>query len=105
VRITVSHSQSKEQVIRSIDRSFDDVFRGIAIIPVRLVETRKTWQGSRLIFSLAAKVGFVSTPIKGTVEVTDRDVVVDVDLGLLERLIPATKARESISNGVRGLLR
>jgi hypothetical protein len=105
VRITVSHSQSKEEVIRCIDRSFNDLFRGIAIIPIRLVEARRIWQGSTLNFSLAAKMGFVSTPIKGTIEVTDKCVVIDVNLGLLERLIPATKARESISDGVKGLLR
>ncbi|MBV8808507.1 MAG: hypothetical protein JO033_07520 [Acidobacteriaceae bacterium] len=55
-------------------------------------------------FSLSAKMGFVSTPIKGTIEVTDRDLTIDADLGLFERLIPATKAREAITNRVRGLL-
>jgi hypothetical protein len=70
-----------------------------------MVEARRIWQGSTLNFSLAAKMGFVSTPIKGTIEVADKYVVIDVDLGLLERPIPATKARESISDGVKGLLR
>jgi hypothetical protein len=46
-------------------------------------------------------MGIVSTPIKGTIEVTERDLTIDADLGLLERVIPATKARESIRNRVR----
>ena len=104
MRITVSHTRSKEEVIRSVDRSFDDLFRDIGIIPLQFVEERRSWQGSTLTFSISAKMGIVSTPIKGTIEVTDRDLTIDAGFGLLERLIPATKARESIRNQLRRLL-
>ena len=105
MRITVSHSESKEQVMGAIDRSFDDLFRGIGSLPVRFVDGRRSWQGSTLTFSTSARMGILSTPIRGTIEVTDRDVTIDVDLGLLERLISTTKAQEAISSRVRGLLR
>jgi hypothetical protein len=91
-------------MMRDIDRSFDDLFRGIGVIPIQFVSERRSWQGSTLTFSLAAKMGLLSAPIKGTIEVTDRDLTIDLDLGLLERLIPTTKAREAISSQVRGLL-
>jgi hypothetical protein len=104
VRITISHSRSKEDVMRSVDRSLDDLFCNIGVIPLQLVEKRRSWQGSTLTFSFSAKMGMLSTPMKGTVEVTDRDLTVDVDLGLLERLLPATKAREAITSRIRGLL-
>src|ERR1700758_4782956 len=104
MRITVSHTKSKAEVMRSVDRSFDDLFRGIGIIPVQFVDEQRSWQGSTLTFSLSAKMGFVSTPMKGTIDVTDRDITIDADLGLLERLIPAAKTRASITNRVRGLL-
>jgi hypothetical protein len=39
-----------------------------------------------------------------SIGVTDRDLTMDLDLGLLGRFIPATKARDAISNRVRGLL-
>jgi hypothetical protein len=74
------------------------------VIPIQFVSERKSWQGSTLTFSLAAKMGLLSAPVKGTIEVTDRDLTIDLDLGLLGRLIPATKAREAISSRVRGLL-
>lgn len=90
--------------MRSVDRSFDDLFRGVGVIPIQFVEERRSWQGSTLTFSLSAKVGFVSTPMSGTIEVTDRDITIDADLGLLERLIPASKARDSITGRVRALL-
>jgi hypothetical protein len=104
VRITIAHTHSKEQITQAIDRSFNDLFRGIAPIPVQFVEERRTWQGSTLTFSLYAKMGLLRTPIKGMIDVTEKDVTIDVDLGLFERLITATKVRESITNHIRGLL-
>ena len=103
MRITVSHNQPKEQVMRSVDRSFDDLFRGMGI-PIQFVDEKRSWQGSVLTFSMAAKMGFLSTPIRGTVEVTDRDLTIDADLGLRERII-APNARELLNNRVRGLLK
>ena len=90
--------------MRSVDRSFDDLFRGIGSMPIQFVEERRNWQGSTLNFSISAKMGFINTPIKGTIEVTDTDLTIDADLGLFERLIPATKARDSITSRIRGLL-
>lgn len=75
-------------------------FGGIGVVPIQFVDERRSWQGSTLTFSLSAKMGFASTPMKGTIEVTDRDITIDADLGLLERLIPATKARDSITSRV-----
>ncbi|MBV8897660.1 MAG: polyhydroxyalkanoic acid system family protein [Acidobacteriaceae bacterium] len=91
--------------MRSVDRSFDDLFRGVSVIPLQLVDEGRSWQGSVLTFSFSAKMGFVSTPIRGTVEVSDKDVTIDVDLGLLERLIPAATTRDAITSKVRGLLK
>jgi hypothetical protein len=104
MRVTVPHTQSRQQVIDAVDRSFDDLFRGIAAVPIKFVSEERRWQGSTLNFSISAKMGIISTPIKGTVEVTDRDLIIDLDLGLLERLIPQSKARDAITSRVRGLL-
>ncbi len=104
MRITVSHTKSKDAVIRSVDRSFDDLFRGVSTVPIQFVEERRSWQGSTLNFLISAKMGFMSTPIKGTIEVTDTDVTIDADLGIFERLIPATKAKAAITSKIRGLL-
>ena len=60
---------------------------------------------SIVTFALTAKMGLLSTPIKGTVEVTDRDITIDADLGILERMIPAKKAQELVTQHVRGLLK
>ena len=104
MRITVSHNKPKEEIKQAVDRSFDDLLRGIGSVPLRLVNEQRSWSGSTLSFSLTAKMGFVSTPIKGTVEVTDKDVTIDADLGLFEKLISSSGARASLEGKVRGLL-
>jgi hypothetical protein len=103
MRITIAHNKSKQEVVDSIDRGFDDVFR-MEGLPVKLVLDQKNWQGSTMTFALNAKVGFMSSPIKGTIAVTDRDVTIDADLGMFERFISEDKAREVLSTRFKGLL-
>jgi|SRR6476660_555712 len=103
MRISVSHGRTKAEVVQEVDRSFTDLFQGTDI-PVKIADPQRSWNGSTMAFSLTAKMGFFSTPIKGTVEVTDRDIIIDADLGMLERMIPAEKAQEVLRNRVRGLL-
>ena len=105
MRVTVSHNRTREEVIRSVDQSFDQLFSGAGGLPVRLSQQQRNWQGSTMHFSVSAKMGLLSTPIKGYVEVTDKDITVDADLGILERMIPAKKAQEALAGHVRGLLK
>jgi hypothetical protein len=104
MRVTVSHSRRKEEIMRSVDRSFDDLFKGFGAVSIQIVNESRKWTGSRMDFSFDAKVGIVSTPIKGFVDVTDKDVTVDADLGWLERLIPAKETQAAFEGRVKGLL-
>jgi hypothetical protein len=108
VKITISHGSSKEEVKQAVNRSLDDIFAGSAPLPVKLVQQNRSWSADTLTFSLIAKMGpmgIVSTPISGTVHVTDRELTIDVNLGLLERLIPADKARQVLTTRLKGLLK
>jgi hypothetical protein len=104
MRITVAHNRTKAAAIESVERSFNEMFQEAAGLPVRLAVKQKSWQGSTLSFQLTAKMGLFSTPIKGTVEVTDRDLIVDADLGLLSRLLPEKTIQEVIGGRIKGLL-
>jgi hypothetical protein len=104
MRVTVSHNGRKEEIIRSLDRSFDDLFRGFGTVPFKIVNESRKWTGSRMDFSLGVKLGLISTPIKGFVDVTDRDVTIDADLGWLEKLFPAKQAQAALEQRVKGLL-
>ena len=105
MRITIAHNRSKAEIIDSVDRSFNEIFQGVPGIPVKLVVEQKSWQGSVLSFSLSARLGFLSTPIKGTVEVTDRDIIVDADLGMLGRFVNEKTAQQVLGNRMKGLLK
>jgi hypothetical protein len=105
MRITISHDRPKAEVIQSVDRSFDDFFRTAVDLPVKIIVQQRVWQGSTLVFALTAKWGLLSTPIKGTVEVTDHDVTVDADLGILNRFVSAKTARAVLTDRVKGLLK
>jgi hypothetical protein len=104
MRVTVSHNGRKEEIMRSVDRSFDDLFKGFGTVPIKIVNETRSWTGSRMDFSFHAKVGMVSTPIKGFVDVTERDVTVDADLGWLERLFPAKQTQAALEGRIKGLL-
>jgi hypothetical protein len=105
MRITISHNRSKADVVASVDRSFNEMFSDVAGLPVKVIVEQKTWQGSTLNFALSAKWGLMSTPVKGTVEVTDHDLTIDADLGMLERLVPEKAVHEMIAAKAKGLLK
>ncbi len=104
MRITVAHAKTKDEIKRIIDRSFDDFFRGAGTLPIALLDEKRTWKGDTLFFSFDAKVSLLSSPVKGTIEVSDREVTIDADFGLLEKLLPSAKTKASIESRVKGLL-
>jgi hypothetical protein len=105
MRITISHDRPKAEIVEAVDRSFGDLFKTAAQLPVKITVQERTWQGSTLNFALTAKWGLLSTPVKGTVEVTDQDITVDADLGLLNRFISENTARSVLTDRVKGLLK
>jgi hypothetical protein len=107
MRITISHNKPKEEIKRAVDRSFDDLFKGPpGFLPIQMANQQRTWSGNTLNFSFDAKAGIISTPIKGFVDVTDKDITIDADLGLLEKLFPAKQARNILETRVvKGLLK
>jgi hypothetical protein len=105
MRVTVSHNRPVAEVKQAVNRSFDDLFKTIVNLPIQLLQEQRSWNEDKLAFSLVAKMGPLSTPLKGTIEVTDRDITIDVDLGLLERLTPVAKRREALGQRLRGLLK
>src|ERR1017187_9347932 len=84
--------------------SIAHLFKGFGTVPIQIVNEARKWTGSRMDFSFDAKVGIVSTPIKGFVDITDKDVTVDADLGWLERLFPAKQAQAALEGRIKGLL-
>jgi hypothetical protein len=105
MRVAIEHGRTRAEVIDSVDRSFNDVFQGVEGFPVRFVMKEKTWQGSTMSFVLTAKMGILSMPIRGTVEVTDAELIVDADLGMLSRFVSDKTAQQMLGARIKGLLK
>ena len=104
MRITVAHKKTKAEAKDRVDRMFNQLFEGTGGMPVEVEVQQKSWSGDVLTFAVNAKIAFMSTPIKGTVEVTDSDVIIDADLGVLGNMVGEKKAQEMVEKQVRGLL-
>lgn len=104
MRITIAHKKSKTEIRDKVDRTFDEMFQGMGGIPVQVEVQQKSWVGDVLNFAVTAKMAFMSTPIKGTVEVGDHDVTIDADLGILGNMVGEKKAQEMVEKRVKGLL-
>jgi len=105
VRISVSHNRTKEEVVQTVDRTFNDLFKEAGALPVKVTVEHRSWQGSTMTFALSAKMGIISTPIKGTVEVTDRDIIVHADLGILGKFVNEKSAQQLLGSRIKGLLK
>ena len=105
MRVIIPHSDPKEQAKAAVERSIVQVFTGFNLGPIEFVNQHKEWSGDTMTFSLTAKLGFLQTPIRGSALVTASEVILDVDLGLLGKLIPEGAARSQIADRVKGLLK
>jgi hypothetical protein len=103
MRITIGHEKSVPQAIEVADRAVDQVFKGLPVGCVEIVGQQKEWSGPVMTFGLTARLGFVKYPMRGTVEVTDKQWIVDVDLMMFGRLLP-NRAERLIEARWRGLL-
>jgi hypothetical protein len=103
MRIIIPNDRPKQEMKASVERSIDQLFAGFNIGVIEFIDQRKQWSGDTMTFSLSAKLG-LRTPIRGSALVTDREVILDVDLGLLGKLIPEDSARSQIAVRARGLL-
>ena len=104
MRITISHGKTKAEAIAAVDRAVQDAFQSLAAGPVRITDPEKTWTGSVMRFSVTAQVGVLKNQVSGTAAVTDSDITIDVDLGLLGRLLPQENVRTALEGRIRGLL-
>jgi hypothetical protein len=105
MRVTVSHNKNPQEVIRSVDRGFDEIFKGMPMGPIQITDEQRTWVGSTLNFSFNANAGFMKIPVKGIVQVEETQVTIDVDLpSFISQFFPEEKIKTVLQDRVRGLL-
>ncbi len=103
MRVTVSHNKSKEEVRRAAEQAVDQLLHETPPGLMQITNPRKQWDGQLLRFWMTAKMGFIQNPIAGSIEVTDRDLTLDVDLGMLNALFPEQKVRAVLEERMKML--
>jgi hypothetical protein len=104
MRVSIPHAKPKKDVKDAVGRSIDQVFTGLKLGVIEFINQRKEWSGDTMMFSLTAKLGFMQAPLRGSALVTDSEVILDVDFGLLSKLVSEQNAAIQIAGSLKGLL-
>jgi len=105
MRIIIPTTKSVEETRGIVERSTEDLFRSAAGGIIQITDVRKSWTGNTMAFVFTASVAFLTTPIEGSVTVTEKEVTIDVVIPqALRRFLAAEKLKTGIESRVRGLL-
>jgi hypothetical protein len=105
MRLLIPHKKSQIEVMKIVDKRSDELFAGVAGPSIQIVDQKKEWDGTTMRFAFTARMGFVSLPLNGTIEVGDHDVTVDCELpSLAKQFIGDGKIGASIEKKVQLLL-
>jgi hypothetical protein len=105
MRITVSHGKTKPEAVKAVNDAADRALNAALPGPLRIADVHKAWSGDQLNFSLTASLMGMTSPIKGYILVTDRDITIEADLpALLTMLFPEKKIEAEAEKRIKGLL-
>jgi hypothetical protein len=102
--LVVPHYKTREEAIALIAAD-DDLFAGAAGGSVEIVDQKKEWVGSSMTYSFVGRVGFISVPMSGTLEVDDVNVTVTSELPpMVKNYVGEEKVAAGIEKQLRRVL-
>jgi hypothetical protein len=105
MRVDVTHQLGKDAAIPVMDRCLDHLLTGIGGSNIEIVDKKKTWNGSSMQFSFTGRVGYISVPLTGTIDVGDANVVVNMELPpMVKSFIGEEKIHRLVETNVREML-
>ena len=105
MRIIIPNTKTVDETKRIVEQSAEDLFRSAAGGIIQITDVEKRWTGNTMTFVFKASVAFFSTPIEGTVLVTEKEVTIDVALPeAFRKFLSEDKLKLGIETRVRGLL-
>ena len=105
MRMIIPTTKPLDETKRIVERSTEDLFRSAAGGIVQISNVQKTWNGNTMAFVFTASLAFFTTPIEGTVAVSEKDVTIDVLIpDAFRRFISEDKLKAGIETRVKGLL-
>ncbi len=102
MRITVPHSQGREEAARTVEDTISNLLEAELPRPFHMTGMRKQWSDSKLQFQTAVAMGPLRMPVRGTVQVGDTEVVIEIELPpLLSKFIPEEKLKQAVEAKIR----
>ncbi len=103
MRVTISHTKSRQDAAQIVEETIDNLLGSGLPRPFRMTTMNKQWNGSTLRFNTAVAMGPLRMPISGKVDVTDTEIIIDVDLPpLLSRFVPEKQLKDAVEARIRG---
>lgn len=99
--LIVPHYKTREEAMARIAAD-EDLFAGAAGGSVQILDQRREWQGSTMAYSFVGRLGFISVPMSGTVEVDDVNVTVRSEL---PPMVVSFIGEEKVAAGIEKQLR
>jgi hypothetical protein len=104
MRVTIDHSLGQAEAMRRVDQGTTHLLASAGGAGVEIRNLHKSWEHNTLTFSFSGKMGPFTAPIRGTTVVNERDLTIDVALGIVEKFMPEDKIRRDIEAGARKML-
>jgi hypothetical protein len=105
MKVVVAHHSTEQAVKATVDQGVDQLLAGAGGTSVKIVDQKKSWEGSVMTFSCTGKVGFISVPLAATVTVDDTNVTVDCDLPpMVKNFVGEDKVRAIVEENVRKMI-
>jgi len=104
MRVTIEHQLGQAEAMRRVDQGATQLLASASGAGVEIRGLQKSWDHNTLTFSFTGKMGPFTAPVRGTTVVTERDLTIDVDLGIVEKFMPEDKIRRDIESGARQML-
>jgi hypothetical protein len=102
--LVVPHHKTRKEAIALIAAD-DNLFSGAAGGSVEIVDQKKEWAGSSMAFSFVGRVGFISVPVSGALEVDDVNVTVTSELpAMVKNFVGEEKVAAGIEKQLRRVL-
>jgi hypothetical protein len=106
VRVSISHNQSRAEAMQAVDGALGKLFSTVLPPPIRMDNLEKSWSGSVLNFGLRVAIGPFRSAIRGTITVTDNEIIIEADLPkLLTSVVPERSIQSGVETRIRGLLK
>lgn len=95
--VIIAHGKTKEEAIVVVDGSLEKLIAGIGGDSLEVANLKKSWDGPRMVFSLIARLGFISIPISGTSLVDTVNLTINLVLPpTVNSFIGEDKVREGV---------